>query len=176
MMILKLTMYELFSFHESILTLSKARIRSLFKDILGISQDEDFINHSEAGIELIAQFEEHGEPAPNLADLHFDLYGDTRSIWNTTVFDMLRKEFLRREDNVQYYKLPTMSDDFLETLIVDRFTRLKQTWTKGERQFHPDGTTETDGEVQARLIASREVKLKAIRHRERRSTVRNFQL
>ena len=72
----------------------KARIRDMFKDILKISQDDEFINSSEADPITIAQFFEHGTPTPNLTDLHFDLLGDPDSTWNTMVFDMLRKEFL----------------------------------------------------------------------------------
>lgn len=142
----------------------------MFKDILKISQDDDFINHLEADPVSIAQFEELGEPAPSLDDLHFDLLGDTHSVWNTTIFDMLRKAFLERE-KTQLWSLPTMSDEFIETLISDRFTRLKSVWMKGMRQPRHDGSIETDAEIQVRLIESRGAKLKVIRHRERRSTV-----
>lgn len=171
MKIIILFLYEVFSHsYSNSNIILKARVRTLFKDILKISQDEDFINHLEADPAMIIQFEEHGEPAPTLNDLHFDLLGDTHSIWNTTVFDMLRKEFLERERS-QLWQLPIMSDDYIESIISDRFTRLKTVWMKGMRQLRLDGLTETDAEVQARLIESREVKLKSIRHRERRSTV-----
>ena len=64
-----------------------------------------------------------------------------------------------------------MSDDYIETLIADRYTRLKTLWMTGMRQRRMDGSVENDADVEARLILSREERLKAIRHRERRSTV-----
>ena len=135
-----------------------------------VLQDEDFINHAEAEPETIAHYEEHGNPVPDITDLHFDLLGDTHSVWNAKIFDMLRKEFIEREQK-QIYPLPDMSDDYIETLIADRYTRLKTLWMTGMRQRRMDGSVEKDADVEARLILSREEQLKAIRHRKRHSTV-----
>ena len=150
--------------------LLKARVRNMFKDLLGISQDDDFINHLEADPETIFQFEGSGEPMPDLKDIRFDLLGDPHSIWNTKIIDMLRLEFLRRETR-QLFALPTMSDDYIESIISDRISRLKTVWMRGMRQRRANGTVENDLEVEARLMESREERLKGIRHWERRSTV-----
>ena len=107
---------------------------------------------------------------PDLKDIRFDLLGDPHLIWNTKIIDMLRLEFLRRETK-QLFVLPTMSDDYIESIISDRISRLKTVWMRGMRQRRANGTVENDLEVEARLMESREERLKGIRHRERRSTV-----
>ena len=42
-----------------------------------ISQDDDFINHAEADLSVVAEFKENGYPVPTLEDIHFDMTGDT---------------------------------------------------------------------------------------------------
>lgn len=148
----------------------KYRIRELFKTKLKITQDNDFVNHIEADPTDVASFLDRNEPKPDLNNLHFDLMGDSRSLWNNAAFNLLRLEFLKNEET-QYYKLPKMSDDYLESLIKDRFTRLKSVWVNAERQIHPDGSLESIEDVEARLIQRRSERLKAARHRERRATV-----
>ena len=105
-----------------------------------ISQDDDFINQAEADLLVVAEFEENGYSAPTLEDIHFNMTGDTCSLWNTKLFELLTVEFLRRENEEELYSLPTVSDEYLDTLIVDRFTRLKSVWTKGAAQICIDGT------------------------------------
>ena len=139
-----------------------------------ISQDNDFINHAEADLSVVAEFEENVYPAPTLEDIHFNMTGDTRSLWNTKLFELLTVEFLRRENKEELYSLPTVSDEYLDTLIVDRFTRLKSVWTKGAAQIRIDGTTESQTQIQSRINEDRETKLKVVRHRERRSNVYAF--
>ena len=147
------------------------RVRTLFKNILGITQDDEFINHEEADPTVISSFENTGVPKPTLNDLHFDMLGNVHSIWNTTIFHLLRIRFVE-DEKTKGWQLPVMSDEYIESLISDRFTRLKAVWTQGSRQFRFDGHLETQEEIQARLVQSREERLKAARHRERRATVR----
>ena len=69
-----------------------------------------------------------------------------------------------------------MSDEYLDTLIVDRFTRLKSVWTKGAAQIRIDGTTESQTQIQLQINEDRETKLKVVCHRERCSNVHAFML
>ena len=87
------------------------------------------------------------------------------------MFYLLRVRFIE-EEKTKGWQLPVMSDEYIESLISDRFTRLKAVWTQGSRQLRFDGHLETREEIQARLVQSREERLKAARHRERQATVR----
>ena len=133
-------------------------------------------SHTEADLSVVAEFEENGYPAPTLEDIHFDMTRDTRSLWNTKLFELPTVEFLRRENEEELYLLPTVSDEYLDTLIVDRFTRLKSVWTKGAAQICIDGKSESQTQIQSQINEDRETKLKVVCHRKRCSNVYAFML
>ena len=97
------------------------------------------------------------------------------SDWNKKLLCLLQVEFqsqlpgiCARENTV----LPPRSDKYYANLISERFQRLAQVWKQGQPKLTQDGALEAVEEVEAQMVAEREVVAKTQRHYSRRLYVR----
>jgi hypothetical protein len=98
------------------------------------------------------------------------------SDWNKKLLRLLQVEFqsqllgiCARENMV----LPPRSDKYHTNLISERFQWLAQVWKQGQPKLTQDGALEAAEEVEALIVAQREVVAKTQRHYSRRLYVRS---
>jgi len=143
----------------------------LFRFHLGIDEDTDFIFHQPPSEEQLRAFANDPSQGPSLADPHFDVKAGMLSDWNKKLLRLLQVEFqsqlpgiCARENTV----LPPRSDKYYANLISERFQRLAQVWKQGQPKLTRYGALEAAEEVEARMVAQREVVAKTQRHYSRR--------
>ena len=81
----------------------------MFKDKLGITQDDEFITHNPADAVDVHAYEYEDGPAPNTDNIAFDLTRNFSSLWNQFILQFLLQEFqmccdekawpIRKKDN-----------------------------------------------------------------------------
>jgi hypothetical protein len=146
--------------------------RKLFKDVFGISRDEDFADHKTASPEQVKAFVDDTANGPDPEDLHFDMNGLCSNAWNRRVIAALAEKFEeKRRSRPKHLRIPERPVEYVEELLTERFKRCKGHWTDRQAQFTDTGIKETQEEVEIRVNKAKTVELRNARHATRRRNV-----
>jgi len=138
--------------------------------MLDFEEDDDFIAHEPTSLETLREFATDLSKGPNLEDLHFDMKGGMRSEWNQQALRLMRIDFGRKLEESRD-EIPIRSQQYLDGMFQERFQRLVTVWKNGQPQVTGDGEMESHEEVERRMVADKNVQLKAARHNTRRINV-----
>ena len=94
----------------------------MFKDKLGITQDDKFITHNPADAVDVRAYEYEDGPAPNTDNIAFDLTRNFSSPWNRFILQFLLQEFQMHCDEEAW--LIRKKDNYIEEILQQRYKRL----------------------------------------------------
>jgi len=145
-------------------------VRSLFKDVFEVNQDDDFALHDSVLPETARAYANDVGDGPKEADLHIDMTGGANSRWNKRVTEILLSKLKDSREEDQW-QLPHHSDAYLEELIKERLKRIMKVWAASQCRQKLSGEVESWDEVKQRLIAQKEAQLLVNRHATRHRAV-----
>ncbi|KAG6372744.1 hypothetical protein JVT61DRAFT_7138 [Boletus reticuloceps] len=131
-----------------------------------IGQDTDFLAHEPAPAQEVYSFEHEDGPGPSREFLAFDLSRSATSPWNSTILEILLREFQKTCTDEKW--AIKRSDNYVRELLKNRYKKLHTVWLKGQPKLLRDGRLETEEEVEARLLAEMDRQAKASRQATRR--------
>ena len=152
------------------LTIVKAHVRALFKDVFEVNQDDDFALYHSILPETARAYASGDGDGPDMNALRINMIGGVNSRWNQKVLDILlvKLKDVREKDQ---WSLPNRSDMYLADLIKDRLKRAVKVWAKSQRKTNNAGTLESWDDVEQRLVAEKEGQLLLNRHATQRRNV-----
>jgi hypothetical protein len=128
--------------------------------------------HKPPSHEEIHSFNRGEGEGPNPDDLHIDMRGNISSKWNNAVVDILLERLLQKKVDPEYWgDMPEKSDEYFEDLILQKLTRARSNWRNAQPHLNEEGELESIGEVERRMIATKEERDRAGRAYTRRMTV-----
>lgn len=150
---------------------SKHEIRKLFKESLGIDEEDGAAFMDSAAPEDVQAFENGNGPGPNPQMLRLNMHDGPKSLWNKQAFLILFEEL--KHQLTEDWNMDPLSDDEnntnreLLTMIENQFKRIRFRWKEMQPQALPTGACESPEEVKARINEKTERKLKLGRETER---------
>ncbi len=146
-------------------------MRSVFREILDITQDEDFVTHRAAERQRVTVYNTNPVPGsgPDVNNIQFDLGSDIKTAWNMVLFSHFCNliELRRAKDRV----LPKRDAKYVMEMVINRFKSLKGVWTKSQQQLLADGDWETLEEAEQRYVEVGVARRDAARRNTRQVTV-----
>jgi hypothetical protein len=98
--------------------------------------------------------------------------GAMRSEWNKRALELMRLDFNEKLKNFQDSdEIPFRSQQYIDEMLQKRFQRLVTVWKNRQRHMTSNGAVESHEDVEKRMIAEKDVQLKAARHTTRRINV-----
>ena len=94
----------------------------MFKDKLGITQDDEFITHNQADAVDVRAYKYEDGPAPNTDNIAFDLMQNFSSLWNQFILQFLLQEFQMHCDEEAW--LIRKKDNYIEEILQQHYKRL----------------------------------------------------
>jgi hypothetical protein len=91
------------------------------------------------------------------------------TVWNKEALGMLLD--MLREEEEEDDSIPRRSDDYLMTILSNRFTALQRPWKKSQKRKKSDGKMETPDETAERVYLEDLDERKANRKLQRRRSV-----
>ena len=152
------------------LTIVKAHVRALFKDVFEVNQDDDFALYHSIRPETACAYASGDGDGSDMNALRIDTIGGVNSQWNQKVLDILLvklKDVMEKDQ----WSLPNRSDMYLADLIKDCLKCAVKVWAKRQRKKNNAGTLESWDDVEQRLVAEKEGQLLLNRHATRRRNV-----
>jgi hypothetical protein len=129
------------------LTIVKAHMRALFKDLFEVNQDVDFALYHSILPETACAYASGDGDGPDMNDLRIDMIGGVNSRWNQKVLNILlvKLKDVREKDQ---WSLPNRSDRYLADLIKDHLKCAVKVWAKSQCKTNNAGILESWDDVE----------------------------
>jgi hypothetical protein len=140
---------------------------------LGIEQDSDITTKDSADLAVVEAYNNliDGADEPDVSALKLDMLGNTYSLWNKRIVELLVQKFDVEDENENEWGLPSRLNFYIQDIIKKQLRRFRMLWRCGQCQLKENGEMETENEWEERQWERQLERLKDARHLTRHQNV-----
>lgn len=142
------------------------RVRDVFKEKFGVSNDEEYSLHDPPSQQEVRAFELEKATGPDPTNPRIDMRGKINSTWNAKVTEILLAELQKKD----WEGMPGRSEAYMVDMIESKLERARSSWRTAQPKLK-DGEPETIAEVERRMVEGKEERGKINRAYTRRKSV-----